>query len=111
MQPSGPPGMQPSGPPGPLEPPAPAIRVSDRDRDAAAHVLQAAFAEGRLDDDEFDQRMRAALTAKTHAELDTVLADLPAVAGAPGARPAPVTEVAPGRLAVAYKGTVRRAGR
>ena len=77
----------------------------------AAGQLQDAFAEGRLDDTEFDERMRAALTAKTHAELDAVVADLPAATGAPGARPAPVAGVAPGRLAVAYKGTVRRAGR
>jgi hypothetical protein len=87
------------------------VRASNAERDAVAGRLQDAFAEGRLDDDEFDERMRAALTAKTHAELDRVLTDLPAVAGAPGARPAPVAGLAPGRLAVAYKGTVRRAGR
>jgi hypothetical protein len=79
--------------------------------------LQDAFAEGRLDDTEFDERMRAALTAKTHAELDAVVADLPAAPATPGApdaagaRSAPVAGVTPGRLAVAYKGTVRRAGR
>ena len=72
--------------------------------------VQDAFAEGRLDDDEFDQRMRAALTAKTQAGLDVLLTDLPATAaGAP--RPAPASAVQPGRLAVAYKGMVRRAGR
>jgi hypothetical protein len=90
------------------------LRASHTERDAAAGRLQDAFAEGRLDDTEFDERMRAALTAKTHAELDAVVADLPgapAAPGAPGARPAPVAGVAPGRLAVAYKGTVRRAGR
>jgi Domain of unknown function (DUF1707) len=90
------------------------LRASYTERDAAAGQLQDAFAEGRLDDTEFDERMRAALTAKTHAELDAVVADLPAApaaAGAPGTRPAPVAGVAPGRLAVAYKGTVRRAGR
>ena len=92
-------------------PEAGSMRASNAERDAVAGRLQDAFAEGRLDDTEFDERMRAALTATTHAELDRVLTDLPAVAGAPGARPAPVTGVAPGRLAVAYKGTVRRAGR
>jgi hypothetical protein len=90
---------------------APELRASNAERDAVAGRLQDAFAEGRLDDDEFDQRMRAALTAKTHAELDTVLTGLPAVAGTAGARPAPVAGVTPGRLAIAYKGTVRRAGR
>ena len=90
------------------------LRASNTERDAAAGQLQDAFAEGRLDDTEFDERMRAALTAKTHAELDAVVADLPAApaaAGAQGARPVPVAGAAPGRLAVAYKGTVRRAGR
>jgi hypothetical protein len=86
-----------------------------------AGKLQDAFAEGRLDDEEFDQRMRAALTAKTHAELDVLLTDLPAPAGGQSAStgpastvPAssgPASSVRPGRLAVAYKGVVRRAGR
>ncbi|HEV3288901.1 MAG TPA: DUF1707 domain-containing protein, partial [Streptosporangiaceae bacterium] len=34
------------------------VRVSDSERDAAAGRLQAAFAEGRIDDAEFDERMR-----------------------------------------------------
>ena len=88
-----------------------AVRASNTERDAVAGKLQDAFAEGRLDDDEFDQRMRAALTARTHAELDVLLTDLAAPAGAGAARPATADGVQPGRLAVAYKGTVRRAGR
>ena len=67
-----------------------------------------AFAEGRLDDAEFDARTRAALTARTHADLDALLADLPA-ASAPGGPPAVVP--GPGRFAVALKSSVRRAGR
>jgi len=72
---------------------APAIRASDRERDAATQRLQEAFAEGRLDDAEFDQRMRTALSARTRPELDGLLADLPqpsppagppATAGRPG---------------------------
>ena len=95
---------------------APVVRASNAERDEVAGKLQDAFAEGRLDDDEFDQRMRAALTAKTHAELDVLLTDLPAAPGsaAPDSgvqRPAPAGSVQPGRLAVAYKGVVRRAGR
>ena len=46
--------------------------------------VQDAFAEGRLDDTEFDERTRAALTARTHADLDALLADLPASTAAPG---------------------------
>ena len=60
------------------------MRASDQDRDEATVCLQTAFAEGRLDDAEFDRRMRSALTAVTRQELDRLAADLPA---APGAAP------------------------
>ena len=83
-------------------------RASDRERDAVVQRVQDAFAEGRLDDAEFDERSRAALTARTHADLDALLADLPAASPAPG--PAPVLP-GPGRFAVALKSSVRRAGR
>jgi len=72
--------------------------------------VQQAFAEGRLDDAEFDERMRAALTARTHADLDVLLTDLPAETPAPG----PATATAgrsPGRAAIALKSSVRRGGR
>jgi uncharacterized protein DUF1707 len=85
-------------------------RASDRERDAVVQRVQDAFAEGRLDDVEFDERTRAALTARTHADLDALLADLPAETAAPGAVPA-VAGPAPGRFAVALKSSVRRAGR
>jgi len=89
---------------------SPAVRASDRERDAVVQRVQQAFAEGRLDDGEFDERMRAALTARTHADLDVLLADLPAETGTPG--PAPVVAGrGPGRLAIALKSSVRRAGR
>jgi hypothetical protein len=84
----------------------PALRASDAGRDAAVQRLQGAFAEGRLDDAEFDQRMRAALGARTHGDLDALLTDLPGAAG----RPAPVAG-RPGRFAIALKSSVRRAGR
>jgi hypothetical protein len=70
--------------------------------------VQDAFAEGRLDDAEFDERSRAALTARTHADLDALLADLPAAPSAPG--PAAALP-GPGRFAVARKCSVRSAGR
>ena len=103
--------MQQPGAEFPSSPPAqvPAIRASDQERDAATQQLQQAFAEGRLDDTEFDGRMRTALTARTRADLDALLADLP-VAG-PASRPLDGPATAPGRLAVAVKGPVRRAGR
>jgi hypothetical protein len=102
-----PPGHGPGQEPGPT--PSPPIRASDQDREAVLQRLQAAFAEGRLDDDEFDQRMRTALTARTGAELAPLLDDLPAVAGG-----RPAVAGAPGkagRFAGAYKSSVRRGGR
>ncbi|HEX3312519.1 MAG TPA: DUF1707 domain-containing protein, partial [Streptosporangiaceae bacterium] len=83
-------------------------RASDRERDAVVQRVQDAFAEGRLDDAEFDERSRSALTARTHADLDALLADLPAAPSTPG--PAPALP-GPGRFAVALKSSVRRAGR
>ena len=53
---------------------SPATRASDRERDAVVQRVQEAFAEGRLDDTEFDERMRAAL---------------PRTPPAPAARPRP----------------------
>jgi hypothetical protein len=93
-------------PPAPPAPAAPAIRASDRERDAAVQQLQAAFAEGRLDDQEFDQRMRAALVARTRAELDGVLADLPRSGGLATAQ-----VQSTGRLLLALKGGLARRGR
>jgi hypothetical protein len=89
---------------------SPAVRVSDRERDAVVQRVQTAFAEGRLDDTEFDERMRAALTARTRGNLDVLLTDLPAETAAPG--PASATPGrGPGRLAIALKSSVRRGGR
>jgi hypothetical protein len=93
-------------------PAAPAVRASDRERDAATQQLQAAFAEGRLDDAEFDERMRAALTARTRGQLDELLTDLPD--SSPGALSRPAAPVAgrpPGRFAITFKSSIRRAGR
>jgi DUF1707 SHOCT-like domain len=93
------------------EPPArqepPAMRASDQDRDQTAHRLQAAFAEGRLDDAEFDARMRTALTAVTRPELDKLSADLPAAPATAG----PASPPRPGKYAIAYKNSIRRGGR
>jgi hypothetical protein len=90
----------------------PAIRVGDRDRDAVVQRLQQAFAEGRLDDDEFDQRTRAALTARHSTDLAGLTRDLPDTAAPP--LPSPALYGAgrrAGRSAIAYKSSVRRAGR
>ncbi|HEX9624913.1 MAG TPA: DUF1707 domain-containing protein, partial [Streptosporangiaceae bacterium] len=80
-----------------------AILASNAERDAAAQRLQVAFAEQRLTDEEFDQRIRAALTARTTADLDRLTADLPA--GAPGFSQAGLAGQGrkPGRFVVTFK--------
>jgi Domain of unknown function (DUF1707) len=53
------------------------LRASDADRERAADRLRRAAAEGRLVTDELEQRLEAAFSARTYAQLDVVLADLP----------------------------------
>ncbi|MGH3320174.1 MAG: DUF1707 SHOCT-like domain-containing protein [Streptosporangiaceae bacterium] len=84
-----------------------AERASRQDRDTAVRRLQAAFAEERLDGEEFEDRVQAALGARTTAELDRLLADLPATASA---RP-PVSTAPTHRLTTAIKTSTRRRGR
>jgi hypothetical protein len=103
--------MEPASRSQPVPAQPPAIRVSDRDRDAVAHRLQQAFAEGRLGDEEFDQRMRAALTARLSTDLEPLTQDLPAAAERPATVAPVVAGRKPGRFAIAYKGSIRRGGR
>ncbi|HEY1365835.1 MAG TPA: DUF1707 domain-containing protein [Gaiellaceae bacterium] len=53
------------------------LRVGDREREAAADVLRREHVNGRLDVVELQERLDRALTAKTYAELDSLVADLP----------------------------------
>ena len=78
--------------PGPRRPTS--TRVSDQDRDAVAQRLQGAFAEGRLDDGEFNERMRAALTARAAGVLDRLTVDLHAAADRPAGLPTGVKVLA-----------------
>ena len=64
--------------------PAAGIRASDAERDATLERLSAATGDGRLTLEEFSQRMDRATAAKTRAELDGLVADLPSDAGAAG---------------------------
>src|SRR5271170_1057179 len=52
------------------------LRVSDAEREAAAGRLAEHFAAGRLDQAEFDDRVRRALNAKTRADMRGLFADL-----------------------------------
>ncbi len=57
----------------------PRIRASDADRDRTTALLREHHAAGRLTAEEFDERMDAALDAKTLGELDDLLTDLPVI--------------------------------
>lgn len=57
--------------------PVPQIRTSDADRDRVAQFLQEQFAQGRLDHEEFTERLGQAYKARTRDELEVVTGDLP----------------------------------
>ncbi|MGH3318835.1 MAG: DUF1707 and DUF4870 domain-containing protein [Streptosporangiaceae bacterium] len=65
----------------------PGARPSRDERDNVAQLLSIAYAEGRLDEKELDERLHRALTTRTAAELGRLLEDLPGPDGPP--RPAP----------------------
>jgi hypothetical protein len=53
-----------------------ALLASDADRDMVGRLLADAFAQGRLNQIEFEERTSQALAARTHGELDGVLRGL-----------------------------------
>ncbi|MFD4554396.1 DUF1707 domain-containing protein [Streptomyces sp. NPDC058469] len=67
----------------------PELRASDADRERVAEVLRDAVAEGRLDMEEFEERLEATYKARTYGELTPITRDLPAA----GATPPPVNMV------------------
>jgi hypothetical protein len=80
------------------------MRASTADRERVIDVLKAAFAEGRLNQDEFEQRAGQAFSARTYAELAEITADLPVgplgIPQPPGYQPPPPSRPM-NRLAVA----------
>ena len=64
------------------------LRAADADRDRVVESLTLAFSEGRLSKDEYDGRVESALSARTYADLDQLVTDLPVP------RPTMVTPVA-----------------
>jgi hypothetical protein len=53
------------------------IGASDAEREQVIGTLKAAFVQGMLAKDEFDQRLGQAFAARTHAELAALTADFP----------------------------------
>jgi hypothetical protein len=58
--------------------PAPSWLAGTADRERAAGILRAGFTEGRLSQDELDERIGRAYAARTYAQLWAVTSDLPA---------------------------------
>jgi hypothetical protein len=82
------------------------IRVSDAERNAVAELLGQHYADGRLDQPEFDDRISRTMAAKTRGDLSGLFDDLPET-GPAGAGPA-----GPGGPGgpVPYRGPRRRGG-
>jgi len=55
----------------------PDLRAADADRERTAQRLRTAHAEGRLDIDEFQQRLDGCFEAKTLGQLSVLVRDLP----------------------------------
>ena len=91
---------QPTPPAPPTPPVGDELRCTDADRDRVIDLLKAAYADGRLDQAEFDVRFDLTMKSKTYAALEPITRDLvaqptPAPAPAKPARdllPPPTTE-------------------
>ncbi|MET8400722.1 DUF1707 domain-containing protein [Streptomyces sp900116325] len=66
--------------------PRPEFRASDRERDQVVEILQVAAGDGRLTAAELDERLDAALSARTTGDLARLTVDLPAEGMPPQAR-------------------------
>ncbi|MEU3169100.1 DUF1707 and DUF4870 domain-containing protein [Streptosporangium sp. NPDC006930] len=72
------------------------LRVSNQDRERVVEHVQAAYAEGRLDKAEFDDRLERAMTARVHGDLVPIMNELY------GTRPARLASYPPATGQVAY---------
>ncbi|MFG6191737.1 DUF1707 domain-containing protein [Nonomuraea sp. JJY05] len=98
----------------PADPPSsPALRASDAERDQVIELLRVAVADGRLDPVEFDERLDAALAARTIDALAPLVTDLVAVPGSAGALALPFAGTPAAELLTIKErhGSVRRDGR
>ena len=85
------------------------LRASHEDRDRIVELLRVSAGDGRLSLDELDERVEAALTARTYGELEGLVADLTATpgtaAGAPTAKPKEMVRIE------CHSGSAKRDGR
>lgn len=88
------------------------VRASDVDRERVADVLRQAAGEGRVTMEELEQRITAVYSAKTYAELEPLIRDLPAPGLSPQS-PAPSAAsgppmLRPSRFAISIMGGFHR---
>ncbi|MBB5078606.1 DUF1707 SHOCT-like domain-containing protein [Nonomuraea endophytica] len=87
----------------------PAVRASHADRDRVVEVLRIAAGEGLLSAEELDERVEAALSARTLSELTPLTADLPPVSATAGTAVAEVKDLV--RIEQVHSGAIERTGR
>src|SRR3954471_19777615 len=75
----------------------PEIRASDAEREYVVDVLRTHCSEGRIDLDEFSERINRVYAARTIGELNDITADLPVPATIDPEQPVEVTKVRPAR--------------
>ena len=75
------------------------MRAADADRDGVVERLNMAYSEGRLSKDEYDGRLDNALSARTYADLDQLVTDLPAALATAVTPVAKINELAMASLA------------
>jgi hypothetical protein len=76
--------------------PDPRLRIADSDRERAMADLAMHYADGRLDHEEYDERLDAIWTARTRADLAVLFSDLPRLQAPPAVRPPARTPRRPG---------------
>lgn len=64
------------------------LRIGDAERNRMTESLHEHYAQGRITQDELDERLDATLSAKTYADLRPITADLPEVVEPEPAQPA-----------------------
>jgi len=79
--PYGPPAVYNPYPYGQVQPVQLGMLAAAADRERTIDVLKAAFGEGRLNKEEFDSRSARVMAARTYADLNAIVADLPAGPG------------------------------
>ncbi|MDH2426509.1 DUF1707 domain-containing protein [Sphaerisporangium sp. TRM90804] len=88
---------------------SPELRASHANRDRVVDILRVAAGDGLLTAEELDERVEAALSARTLSDLTALTADLPPVSATAGAIGAEVKDTV--RIERVFSGAVERVGR